>query len=93
MIPRYTPDDIGAVWSEANRVKTWLAVEVAACEAMADAGMVPTEDVKQIRAAADGCDYTRLAERALEIEKVTKHDVIAFLTEFGFIPPSSAGSR
>lgn len=82
MIPRYTPDDIGAVWSEANRVKTWLAVEVAACEAMADAGMVPAEDVKKIRAAADGCDYSKLAERALEIEKVTKHDVIAFLTAF-----------
>ena len=82
MIPRYTPDDIGAIWSEANRMKTWLAVEVAACEAMADAGLIPSDDVAQIRAAADGCDYDRLATRALEIEATTKHDVIAFLTAF-----------
>ena len=82
MIPRYTPDDIGAVWSEANRIKTWLAVEVAACEAMAEAGHMPVDDVRQIRAAADSVDYERLAERALEIEATTKHDIIAFLTAF-----------
>ena len=82
MIPRYTPDDIGAIWTEANRIKTWLAVEVAACEAMADRGLMPPEDVRKIRAAADGCDFERLAERSLEIEAVTKHDVIAFLTAF-----------
>lgn len=82
MIPRYTPDDIGAVWSEANRVKTWLAVEVAACEAMAEIDLVPADDVAKIKAAADGCDYDKLAERSLEIEKTTKHDVIAFLSAF-----------
>lgn len=82
MIPRYTPDDIGAIWSEAKRIETWLAVEVAACEAMAEAGLVPKADVAEIRAAADGCDYEALATRALEIEKTTKHDVIAFLTAF-----------
>jgi len=82
VIPRYTPDDIGAIWSDASRMRNWLKVEVAACEAMAELGMVPADDVRQIRSAADGCDYQRLAERALEIEKTTKHDVIAFLTAF-----------
>lgn len=82
MIPRYTPDDIGAIWSEKNRIKTWLDVEVAACEAMAEAGLIPSEDVREIRRAADLCDHARLAERAVEIEAVTKHDVIAFLTAF-----------
>lgn len=82
MIPRYTPDDIGGIWSEASRIRTWLEVEVAASEAMAELGFVPAEDVAQIRAAADGADYEALAARALEIEKTTKHDVIAFLTAF-----------
>ncbi|MEL7369096.1 MAG: adenylosuccinate lyase [Myxococcota bacterium] len=82
MIPRYTPDDIGALWTDVHRVKTWLAVEVAACEAMAEAGMLPAEDVAAIRTAADGCDYERLASRALEIEATVKHDIIAFLTAF-----------
>ncbi len=82
MIPRYTPDDIGAVWSEANRIRTWLQVEVVACEAMAEIGRMPADDVKEIRSVADECDYDKLAERALEIEKVTKHDIIAFLSAF-----------
>ena len=82
MIPRYTPADIGAIWSEAHRMKTWLAVEVAACEAMAEAGLMPADDVRKIRVAADAADYERLAERALEIEATTKHDIIAFLTAF-----------
>ena len=82
MIPRYTPDDIGALWTDRHRVKTWLAVEVAACEAMAGAGLMPADDVRQIRAAADTVDFDRLATRALEIEATTKHDIIAFLTAF-----------
>lgn len=82
VIPRYTPDDMAAVWAEANRVKTWLDVEVAACRAMADEGLIPAGDVDQIEAAAKGCDFDKLAERSLEIEKTTKHDVIAFLTAF-----------
>ena len=90
MIPRYTPDDVGALWSEAHRVKTWLEVEVAACEAMADAGLMPADDVREIRAAADRVDHGRLAERALEIEKTTKHDVIAFLTAFEEVAGSVA---
>ena len=82
MIPRYTPDDIGALWTEGHKIRTWLDVEVAACEAMAAEGIVPAADVAEIRAAADGCDCDALAERALEIEATTKHDIIAFLTAF-----------
>lgn len=82
MIPRYTPEDIGAVWSEANRIKSWLTVEVAACDAMAEVGLIPEEDARAIAEAASTCDCARLAERSLEIEAVTKHDVIAFLTAF-----------
>jgi adenylosuccinate lyase len=82
VIPRYTPDDIGAVWTDANRIRTWLEVEVAACQAMSEAGLVPEADVRAIERAAKAVDPEKLAERALEIEKTTKHDVIAFLTAF-----------
>ncbi len=82
MIPRYTPEDIGAVWTDANRIKTWLAVEIAACEAMAQAGQVPPEDLQTLKEAQKKCDFDALAQRALEIEATTKHDVIAFLTAF-----------
>lgn len=82
MIPRYTPDDIGAVWSETNRIRSWLAVEVAAVEAMAEAGLIPAADAEAIRRAAASADHEKLAVRALEIEETTKHDVIAFLTAF-----------
>lgn len=82
MIPRYTPDDIGALWTDAHRIKTWLQVELAACEAMAASDLIPRADFETIRAAAATVDYAKLATRALEIEKTTKHDVIAFLTAF-----------
>lgn len=82
VIPRYTPKDIAAIWSEAGRVKAWLEVEVAACRAMANQGLVPAEEVDAIEAAAAKVDPEALAARALEIEAVTKHDVIAFLSAF-----------
>jgi adenylosuccinate lyase len=82
MIPRYTPEDVGAIWSEAHRVETWLRVEVAACDVMAELGLIPAEDARAIAEAARRCDTEKLAARSLEIEEVTKHDVIAFLTAF-----------
>ncbi|MEO1230244.1 MAG: adenylosuccinate lyase [Myxococcota bacterium] len=82
MIPRYTPEDIGRIWTEAHKIETWLRVEVAACQAMAAEGIVPSEDVEAIAAAADACDVEALSARALEIEQTTKHDIIAFLTAF-----------
>jgi adenylosuccinate lyase len=90
MIPRYTPDDIGAIWTDENRVRSWLRVELAALEAMAVQGMVPAADVAEVKRAAERVDYKQLAERSIEIEKTTKHDVIAFLTAFEEIAgPSS----
>ena len=82
MIPRYTPDDVGAIWSEAHRVRTWLSVEVAACEVMAELGLIPKDAAEQSADVASWCDKEKLAVRSLEIEETTKHDVIAFLTAF-----------
>lgn len=75
MISRYTLPEMGQVWSEENRFRKWLEVEVAACEAWAELGAVPREAVEEIKAKA-GFDL----ERIKEIERVTRHDVIAFLT-------------
>ena len=75
MIERYTLPEMGAVWSEKNRFKKWLEIEILACEAHAELGVVPKEAVETIRKKA-----TFSVSRINEIEeKQTKHDVIAFL--------------
>ncbi len=53
MIPRYTRPDMGRIWSDENRFRTWLAVEVAATETLAEAGMVPKDAARAIRERAD----------------------------------------
>ncbi|WP_144460922.1 adenylosuccinate lyase [Siminovitchia fortis] len=73
MIERYTRPEMGAVWKEENRYKAWLEVEILACEAWAELGEIPKEDVKQIREKA-GFDVDRIKE----IEQETRHDVVAF---------------
>ena len=75
MIPRYTRPDMGRIWSDENRFRTWLAVEVAATETLAEAGMVPKDAAKAIRETAD-FDLARIEE----IEAEVRHDVIAFTT-------------
>ncbi len=75
VIPRYTHPEMGRIWSEQRRYETWLQVEIAAAHAMADAGIVPAEAVKDLEAKA-GVDIARIEE----IEKTTQHDVIAFTT-------------
>lgn len=75
MIPRYTRPEMALIWSEENRFRTWLAVEVAATETLAEAGLVPKESARAIRERAD----FRL-ERIQEIEAEVRHDVIAFTT-------------
>ena len=82
MIPRYTPADIGALWTDTHKIRTWLTVEVAACQAMADERLLDPADAETIARTAEACDVEALAARALEIEASTKHDVIAFLTAF-----------
>ncbi|MFS0645731.1 adenylosuccinate lyase [Siminovitchia sp. 179-K 8D1 HS] len=73
MIERYTRPEMGAVWKEENRYKAWLEVEILACEAWAELGEIPGEDVKKIRENAS-FDVTRIKE----IEEETRHDVVAF---------------
>ena len=75
MIPRYTLPEIGSIWEDKTKFDTWLAVEVAACEAMNTLGLVPDSDLKEIKSKA-AYDMGRIDE----IEQKTHHDVIAFLT-------------
>ena len=75
MIPRYTHPEMGAIWSEQRRYETWLEVELAAADAMADAGLVPADAARELRAKA-AFDVARIEE----IERTTQHDVIAFTT-------------
>lgn len=76
MIPRYTPSDFAELWSAKRRVQAWLEVELAACEAMERAGVVPAGTADKVRPVRDRLDPARIDE----IEKTTRHDVIAFLT-------------
>ncbi len=66
---------MGEIWTETYKLKTWLQVEIAACEAQAELGYIPAEAVETIKAKADFDP-----KRVLEIEAEVKHDVIAFLT-------------
>ena len=75
MIPRYSRERMSAVWSPENRYRTWLDIEVLACEAMARLGVIPMKSLKNIKKKA-AFDIDRIDE----IEKTTRHDVIAFLT-------------
>lgn len=75
MIARYSRKQMSNIWSQENKFKTWLAVEIAAAEGWAELGVVPHEAVEEIKAKAD-FDIKRVEE----IEKETRHDVIAFLT-------------
>jgi adenylosuccinate lyase len=75
VIPRYTRPEMARIWSDENRFRTWLAVEVAATETLAAAGIVPKEAAKAIHARADFN-----VARIFEIEAEVKHDVIAFTT-------------
>ena len=78
MIDRYTRPEMGRIWEQENLFAKWLEVEIAACEAMAEKGIVPKEALETIKQKAGFS-----VERILEIEEVTKHDVIAFLTNVG----------
>jgi adenylosuccinate lyase len=75
MIERYTRPAMGALWSDEHRFRTWLAVEIAACEAHHELGNIPAEALAHIKERA-----TFTVARVLEIEQETNHDMIAFLT-------------
>ncbi|HEX2573077.1 MAG TPA: adenylosuccinate lyase [Polyangia bacterium] len=77
MIARYSRPEMTALWSEGRRFQVWLEVELAACAAMERHGLVPAGTAEAVRAAAmDRLEPARI----LEIERRTRHDVIAFLT-------------
>lgn len=73
MIARYTRPEMGAIWTEENRYQAWLEVEILACEAWAELGIIPKEDVQKLR---ENASFD--IDRILEIEKETRHDVVAF---------------
>jgi adenylosuccinate lyase len=79
MIPRYSRPEMARLWTPEHRYATWLQVELAAGRAMADAGLVPKAAIDECTARA-GNFTAEDAARIDEIEKVTRHDVIAFLT-------------
>ncbi len=73
MIERYTRPEMGSIWTDENRYRAWLEVEILACEAWAELGVIPEEDVAKIR---EGARVN--VDRILEIERETRHDVVAF---------------
>lgn len=73
MISRYTRDEMAAIWTDENKYKAWLEVEILAAEAWAELGIIPKDEVKNIRPNAK-IDVDRI----LEIEADTRHDVVAF---------------
>jgi adenylosuccinate lyase len=75
MISRYTHPDMGRIWSDQRRYESWLHVEIAAAEAMAAAGIVPSDAARDIRRLG-GFEISRIEQ----IEETTQHDVIAFTT-------------
>ncbi|HEU0264282.1 MAG TPA: adenylosuccinate lyase [Geobacterales bacterium] len=81
MISRYTRPEMAQIWSAERRFRIWLDVELAACEAMVELGDVPADDYRQLAQTFHGFQFSVAdVARIDEIEKVTKHDVIAFLT-------------
>jgi adenylosuccinate lyase len=88
LIPRYTREEMGRVWSDANKYAKWLEVELAATEALAEAGQVPKEAAAAIRARAK-VDVARINE----LEARVKHDVIAFTMAVGESIGNPAAAR
>ncbi|MBA3373969.1 MAG: adenylosuccinate lyase [Actinomycetota bacterium] len=88
MIPRYTLPEMGALWTDEAKLATWVQVEVLACEAHAELGVVPAADLDAIRRGT-----VPTPARCAEIEAETNHDVIAFLTAFVETIPDPDGSN
>ncbi len=82
MITRYSRPEMRAIWSDENKLKIWLQIELLASEALAAEGVVPKDDFNAIKAGADLCfaDLKALVERQKELEKTLNHDVIGFTT-------------
>jgi adenylosuccinate lyase len=83
MIPRYTRPEMASIWEPQTRFKIWFEIEAHAADALAELGVIPKEAAKTIWAKAK--DATFDVARIDEIERETKHDVIAFLTHLAEI--------
>ena len=75
MIPRYSRKEISEIWSQKNKFRIWLKIEILICEALNKLGKIPNSSLKIIKRKAKFDE-----KRIDEIEKEVKHDVIAFLT-------------
>lgn len=85
MIERYTRKEMGKIWDDKFKFDTWLKIEILACEARCELGLIPKNDLEEIKSKAN---YN--IKRVLEIEETTKHDVIAFLTNVAeYVGPAS----
>ncbi|HTR43430.1 MAG TPA: adenylosuccinate lyase [Pseudomonadales bacterium] len=82
MITRYSRPEMRAIWSDENKLKIWLQIELLASEALVTEGVVPKKDFQKIKAGAELCfaDLKGLVERQKELEKTLNHDVIGFTT-------------
>ena len=88
MIPRYSRPEMVAIWAPQTRFRIWFEIEAYACDALAEIGVIPKESAKAIWDKAGHVTFD--VERIDEIERVTKHDVIAFLTHLAeFIGPDA----
>ncbi|HEY4205143.1 MAG TPA: adenylosuccinate lyase [Xanthobacteraceae bacterium] len=83
MIPRYTRPEMASIWEPQTRFKIWFEIEAHAADALADLGVIPKEAAKTIWAKAKDVEFN--VARIDEIERETKHDVIAFLTHLAEI--------
>jgi len=82
MIQRYSRPEMRAIWTDENKLKIWLKIELLASEALVREGLVPESDLQRIKAGAEYFDShpTELVERQKELEKTLNHDVIGFTT-------------
>jgi adenylosuccinate lyase len=88
MIPRYSRPDMVAIWSPEQKFRIWFEIEAHACDALAELGVIPKEAAATIWEKGGKAEFD--VARIDEIEAVTKHDVIAFLTHLAeFIGPDS----
>ena len=88
MIPRYSRPEMVAIWAPQTRFRIWFEIEAHACDALAELGVIPKESARAIWEKAGSATFD--VDRIDEIERVTKHDVIAFLTHLAeFIGPDA----
>ncbi|WP_279479727.1 adenylosuccinate lyase [Aureimonas sp. SK2] len=88
MIPRYSRPEMVSVWSQETKFRIWFEIEAHACDALAEIGVIPKEAARTIWEKGGAATFD--VEKIDEIERVTKHDVIAFLTHLAeFVGPDS----